>query len=108
MSEVRTFFRYCPSCGKRFHIKLVERKLVDEKRETETIKKEVPIVSPGRVSGGIRYGFAGTGFGGPLVLEQDVPVTVDVEEFQYSYKCKHCGHVWSEVKTEDVREDKTP
>jgi uncharacterized Zn finger protein len=33
----------------------------------------------------------------PVVVEEDVPVTVDIKEFQYTYKCKHCGHVWSET-----------
>jgi hypothetical protein len=33
MSEVSSFFRHCPSCGRRFHIKLVSKTLVDLERE---------------------------------------------------------------------------
>ena len=33
----------------------------------------------------------------PILLAEDAPVVVRVEEFQYSYRCKHCGHEWSEV-----------
>ena len=35
----------------------------------------------------------------PIVVHESVPVTVDVEDFQYSYKCKRCGHERSEVRT---------
>jgi hypothetical protein len=31
------------------------------------------------------------------VVQEDVTSIVDVEEFQYQYRCKHCGHEWSEV-----------
>jgi hypothetical protein len=40
-------------------------------------------------------------------VEEDVPSIVDVEEFQYAYKCKHCGHQWSEVR-EKLRDFDTP
>jgi len=33
----------------------------------------------------------------PAVLTEDTPVVIDIEEFQYTYRCKHCGHEWSEV-----------
>jgi hypothetical protein len=37
----------------------------------------------------------------PIVLEVDLPTAVDVEDFEYSYKCGHCGHVWTEMHTEE-------
>ena len=89
MSEVKTFFRFCPECGRRFHIKLVSKKLVGErKKETEVAQSVLANPSPMR---------------SPLfvVVSQNVPITVDVEEFQYTYKCKHCGHVWSELRLQD-------
>jgi ribosomal protein L44E len=95
MSEVKTFFRFCPSCGKRFHIKLVSKKLVDSKRETSEQKQSV--------RGYGTYGYRG-GMG-PLVVEENIPVTVDVEDFQYSYKCKHCGHEWTENRVERQKVD---
>ena len=33
----------------------------------------------------------------PILLTEDAPVVVRIEEFQCSYMCKHCGHEWSEV-----------
>ncbi|MGP8124293.1 MAG: hypothetical protein ACLQEQ_00250 [Nitrososphaerales archaeon] len=34
------------------------------------------------------------------VLEENVPILVTDREFQYAYKCKHCGHEWSEFHEE--------
>ena len=39
-----------------------------------------------------------------LVQESSRPIVVDVEEFQYSYKCKHCGHEWSEKHVKERQE----
>ena len=97
MSEVREFFRICPSCGKRFHIRLVNRKVVGLRKETEEVMQAFP--APG---GGMR---SAVGFPlEPLIVEENVPVTIDIEEFNYSYHCKHCGHEWSETHTEEHRE----
>ena len=80
MSTASEFFRHCPSCGRRFHIRHVNKELVDEKKETEEMK---------RAAGTVRS----------VILEFNVPITIDVKEFQYSYKCKHCGHEWFETHT---------
>ena len=93
MSEVKTFFRFCPSCGKRFHVKLVSKKLVDDRRETRVHKE---VTSSARVLLGGRFQPIS-----PVILEVDVPVTVEVEDFEYSYKCKHCGHVWTEMRRQE-------
>jgi hypothetical protein len=50
---------------------------------------------------GIGYSYA---YSNPIIVQENVPTTIDVEEFQYSYKCKHCGHEWSEKKFEEQRE----
>ena len=84
MSEAREFFRICPACGRRFHIRLVNKELLDEKKHTEELK---------RATGVYRGGSSLT------VVETGVPITIDLKEFQYSYKCKHCGHEWSEMHT---------
>jgi DNA-directed RNA polymerase subunit M/transcription elongation factor TFIIS len=92
MSAVSTFFRHCPSCGRRFEIRLVAKKEVDD--ETEVTKTK---------------GYAGTpGTRGRkdsnLLLEGERPAIVEVprieevKEFRYYYKCKHCGHEWSEER----------
>jgi len=90
MSEVREFFRICPACGRRFHIKLVSKKIVGERTEVEEIKRATLSQSP--------QGYYMTGMS-PVVVQETVPITIDVEDFQYSYKCKHCGHEWSEKRT---------
>lgn len=98
MSEVETFFRFCPGCGKRFHIKLVSKKLVDLKRDT--FEQELPMTR------GL-IGYRGSGvapFMAPLMVTEKIPITVDVEDFQYSYKCKHCGHEWTENRVESHKE----
>lgn len=94
MSEIKTFFRHCPSCGRRFHIKLVSKKSIEEEtiEERETASEALrdsslnPIIPP------------------ITLLGEGPPVVVNVEDFQYMYKCKHCGHEWSE-KHEETRTD---
>ncbi|MDA4128952.1 MAG: hypothetical protein OK422_05820 [Thaumarchaeota archaeon] len=96
MSEVRTFFRHCPACGRRFQIRLVTKKLVNLERETTKMTTVIP-VGP----------YLSRGAGAPLVplvLEENLPVTVDIEEFQYTYKCKACGHEWNEKHVEEKKE----
>lgn len=83
------FFRHCPQCGRRFHIKLESKKMVSLDRRTV---QERP--GPRRGIGQFR--------GSPvLVVQEGRPVIADVEEFQYSYKCEHCGHEWSEKHFEE-------
>jgi hypothetical protein len=82
MSELTTFFRHCPSCGRRFEIRLVGKKLVGERLETE----ERPL----------SYLSYNTSYYNEV--EESVPLSVDVKEFQYAYRCKHCGHQWSEIR----------
>jgi hypothetical protein len=89
MSEIKTFFRTCPSCGRRFEIRLVNKKLVG----TERIKEEMPVndgylVWPGS----------------SVLVGETEPAVIDVEEFQYAYKCKHCGHEWLEKHEREERE----
>lgn len=93
MSEVETFFRYCPDCGKRFHIRLVGRTLVRDDRKGAVRKKQASY-----------DGFYGSPvqWANPTVLDVDVPVTVEAEDFEYSYKCGHCGHAWTEMHHREV------
>ena len=90
MTGMREIFRICPSCGRRFHIKLVGEKLTDEEKHYETVKQGM--MSP-----------VGDQRMGPtfVVVEQDVPVEIDVKDFAYTYKCAHCGHVWTELHQEE-------
>lgn len=91
MSSVRTFFRHCPSCGRRFEIRLVKKERVASEELDEKLERpEDPIVVRG-MTPIIPTGPA------PTILSNDVPSIVDIEDFQYTYKCKHCAHEWSEV-----------
>lgn len=83
------FFRHCPGCGKKFHIKLVDKTLVDE-YETSS---EGPLVGGGIVRGGV-------------AIVREGPISFDVKEFRYAYKCEHCGHEWSETRL-DKKGDRT-
>jgi hypothetical protein len=83
------FFRHCPGCGRRFHIKLVSRKLVDVERELIPTE-EVVTGSYGRL-----------GSGPPIVMVEGKPIIVRAEEFEYAYKCDHCGHEWAEKRFEE-------
>lgn len=87
MSEIKTFFRHCPSCGRRFEIRLVSKKAVGEKSEFV----EADMEGAGPIEETV---------GDFVSLGVDAPVIVDEKDFRYSYRCKHCGHRWSEVHEE--------
>jgi len=87
--NVESFFRQCPNCGKRFEIRVVGKKLV----ESESIKENRPVNSD----------YFGGYAGSPLVVAQEEPTIVEVEKFQYTYRCKHCGHLWREFKEKDSK-----
>ena len=95
MSEIRTFFRFCPACGRRFHIKLTGKKQVDERVE-ETEFRRATMTSAAASGYGRNYVSPNR-----IIVEENVPVTVDVKDFEYTYQCKHCGHVWSEMRTKE-------
>jgi DNA-directed RNA polymerase subunit RPC12/RpoP len=89
------FFRHCPDCGRRFHIKLESKKLVGIER-TSRPKTDVTNIMAG--------GIATSASQPVFVVQEGRPIVIDVEEFQYSYKCGHCGHEWSEKHVEKRRE----
>jgi len=101
LSEVSIFFRHCPSCGRRFEIRLAGKKLVDDKKTTQEVKETA--VMPGGLGGtGGMYG-GGYGMGSYTYVEEDVPLTIEIKDFNYTYKCKHCGHVWTELHEEESK-----
>jgi len=87
---VRTFFRRCPSCGRRFEIRLVSKKLISSEQIGSTVEEITPISAVP-----------------PVLVESEVPLVVEVDDFRYTYKCKHCGHQWSEerFKTQNEKLD---
>lgn len=94
MSDVKTFFRHCPACGKRFQIRLVDKRLVNDRQETRVEKVRAQGTD---IQIGNRYQNPN-----PQVLYVDVPTTVEVKDFEYSYKCGHCGHAWAEMHKQEA------
>jgi hypothetical protein len=92
------FFRFCPGCGRRFHIKLESKQLVSVDRQ---VRRKTDTFTVGARPG---YGPRGTYPILTTILSEDKPIIVDVEEFQYTYKCKHCGHEWSDKRFEEHTE----
>ncbi|MGP8124446.1 MAG: hypothetical protein ACLQEQ_01045 [Nitrososphaerales archaeon] len=111
MPGIATFFRHCPSCGRRFEVRLESKKEIREDDEMGdsphgAVANESAI---GRRTIQRAAYFGPRGQGGMMhaVMEENVPMLVDDKEFQYAYKCKHCGHEWSEFherKTEQREE----
>jgi DNA-directed RNA polymerase subunit M/transcription elongation factor TFIIS len=90
------FFRNCPSCGRRFHIKLVSKNLVDERKHIEEVKQVMMTPTPmGYARGSVPMI--------PVVVEENIPITIDIRDFQYVYQCKHCGHTWSEAREKESK-----
>src|SRR5690242_17144948 len=87
------FFRHCPGCGRRFHIKLESKKLVSVDREP------IPRIAHGVADlKSYRPGM-------PLTVQEGRPIILDIEDFQYTYKCGHCGHEWTERRTKEEKEE---
>ena len=88
--SILDFFKRCPECGKRFHVRLVS------KQKARVVGKEVKMAPPRiRVIGTLAHEDRSGG-----------PVTINLEEFLYNYKCKGCGHEWSEKRVEKHVEKK--
>ncbi|MBI3841454.1 MAG: hypothetical protein HY297_05855 [Thaumarchaeota archaeon] len=99
MSAVASFFRHCPSCGKRFHVKRVGEKLVGE--------EIMHVPSPDALGATLsvndvpmgRHDESGVAATAPDKTDSKV---VEVEEIQYTFRCEHCGHEWTEYHAEEV------
>ena len=81
------FFRVCPECGRRFHVKLLSKRLVRVERHLVGTRPRVGPHRPGMFVPSTR-------------LAGGQPAMVNLEEFQYAYKCTHCEHEWSEKRME--------
>jgi hypothetical protein len=86
-------FRHFPECGRRFHIKLESKKLVNLERKTVA------------ESSGPRRNISQFQGSPVLLVQEGRPIIADTEEFQYMYKCNHCGHEWIEKRFEEHMEE---
>jgi len=84
-----TVFKKCPNCGKRFE---VEHTGESVEKKTEVVTEEKPI-SPASL-----MALASQPPDNPVELPPVARVAEEVEEDDYTetYRCKHCGHVWTE------------
>lgn len=98
MSDVTTFFRHCPACGRRFEIRVVKKELA----VAESQKADMPHVRYASGTG------AGMNMGIGVTLVENVPSIVNEEEFKYTYRCKHCGHQWTELHDEETQFKEPP
>jgi hypothetical protein len=95
-AEIQTFFRHCPACGHRFEIHLIGKKLEDE--NVTKAKITPPTLSMGGLATAPDI-YASSQPGGFRVLEESIqPTIIDAKDFDYTYKCGHCGHVWHELR----------
>ena len=93
-----TFFKKCPNCGKRFE---VEHTVESVEKKTDVVTEEKLISNPSMMAANPMTPLLDT----PLSNPPTVMVTERIEEDVYTetYKCKHCGHVWTE-KHEEVED----
>ena len=99
MAGILEFFRHCPGCGRRFHIVLVDKSEVGDYDTSSALPTTVlrtgrPITIRPITLSGSRL----------ATMEEGGPMIFDVKEFQYTYRCKHCGHQWTETRLEDADE----
>jgi DNA-directed RNA polymerase subunit RPC12/RpoP len=80
-----TLFRACPACGKRFGVKLEERRLVRTESEAHTTTVSVTYAPASR--------------GAPSVAQVPQTTSMTRNEYKEDYQCMRCGHEWSVVKT---------
>ena len=83
-----TVFKKCPSCGKRFE---VEHTGETVEKKTDVVTEEKAVSAPSLM---------------PSISLPDVPVEpapmvmvaeqVEEDDYTETYKCKRCGHVWTE------------
>ena len=88
-------FTHCPGCGRRFHVKLVDKKLTRLDRKTEKNEQSHTTIKKGM----------GLGMPTEMVQGDRGPEMVEVATFQYTYKCKSCGHEWKEKKIRETRKN---
>ena len=95
-AEIQTFFRHCPACGHRFEIHLIGKKL--EAENVTEAKLTPPIASVEGFATAPDIYTADQPVGFKMLEESIQPTIIDARDFDYTYKCGHCGHVWHELR----------
>ena len=85
---MRELLRRCPSCGRRFTVRLQSRTLKDVQRDIERVMHDVVVVArSGRDARVIPVD----------VVFEDVPI--EREFFDVVYECRNCRRRWTETLT---------
>ncbi|MBI3841490.1 MAG: hypothetical protein HY297_06040 [Thaumarchaeota archaeon] len=99
MGRLVTFFRHCPSCGRRYHVRLEGEKLAgSEVQEGQVVRRHRTPRSG--LQGGLRVIVAGRSSGLQIGAGITEPAQVVVEVYELTYKCEACGHEWKESRKE--------
>jgi len=88
----RAFFKKCPNCGKRFE---VERTGESVEKAEELVPVEQAVIPQTIVNGAAPIAVANTVANQPPVVKNRT--LVEEDQYTDSYKCKHCGYVWTEM-----------
>ena len=92
-----TFFKKCPSCGKRFEVKRTGEELERRDVSQETVRTTIPL----RPRGSWRYEAPGDRInirpdGSTAYGERRI--TREADTYDETYTCKHCGNRWTEKR----------
>jgi DNA-directed RNA polymerase subunit RPC12/RpoP len=93
-----TIFKKCPNCGKRFE---VEHTGESVEKKTEVVTEERLITPPSMIVANSMTPLLNTPISNPPTVK--VAELIEEDEYTEAYKCKHCGHVWTE-KHEEVED----
>ncbi len=77
------FLRRCPSCGRRFSVKLERKELVEREHDTIRVLHDA-VTYPTRLGGVVPV----------AALAEEVPIGRDI--IKVTYDCRRCHHQWSE------------
>jgi hypothetical protein len=89
---MKELLRKCPSCGRRFVLKIDSKKLVDVQHSTERLIRDFSTYPFSRQQSGAVQGWV------DVKTTEDVPIELD--EYEVTYDCRHCHHTWTEKLTE--------
>lgn len=84
----------CPNCHSLFRVRTESKKLIDDEQA-----EDIKVNARERIEEGLEF----------LDPFQIVPVSgskgkdvnVDDLTYEYTFKCKHCGYVWTELKEKE-------
>lgn len=77
--SLREFLRRCPSCGRRFVVRLQSKTIAKDERDSEQIVHDVVVLQV--IPDGITH----------------KQISIERKTFDVTYECKNCHHEWMET-----------